>query len=124
MHNGVTVLREVQWHSEALLVGTSLVNTALVWLGLAGVKLHLPAEHTGRQHLLGLQGTSGAGHAKPECQSGGFPGPFVCCQVRTACSVQCAEASVVAASRLHLEHLLKWNKENADEKNHVRCSCN
>lgn len=46
----------------------------------------LPAEHTGRQHLLGLQGTFGAGHAKPECQSGGFPGPFVWCQVCLFCS--------------------------------------
>lgn len=70
-----------------------------------------PAEHTGRQHPLVLQGTSGAGHAKPECQSGGFPGPFVCCQVRTACSVQRTGASVVAATRLHPEHLLKWNIE-------------
>lgn len=47
-----------------------------------------PAEHIRRQHPLGLQGTSGAGHAKPDYQSGGFPGPFVCCQVRTACCVQ------------------------------------
>lgn len=70
-----------------------------------------PEEHTGRQHPLVLQGTSGAGHAKPECQSGGFPGPFVCCQVRTACSVQRTGASVVAANRLHLEHFLKWDKD-------------
>lgn len=65
-----------------------------------------PAGHTGKRHPRGLQGTFGAGHAKPDYQSDGFPGPFVCCQVRTDRSVQRTGASVVAATHLHFEHLL------------------
>lgn len=89
-------------------------NDAMIWLGLflgSLVWSGSPAEHTGRRHPLVPQGTSGAGHAKPECQSGGFPGPFVCRRVRTARFVQHTRASVVAADRHHPEHLLDQNKE-------------